>query len=802
MTEEKQTRLNPDCATGLTLEQVAKRIADGLANTYKNNKTKSYGRILKDNLLTFFNILNAALAVLVILTGYYRDLAFMIVIFGNLGIGIFQEIASKRTLDKLSLLVATKVTVVREGDEKTINATELVLDDIMLLKNGNQISADGIVRKGVLEVNESLITGEADSILKREGDFLYSGSYVVSGSAYVQVECVGEESFANKISSGVKVSKQHQSELKRSVNKILRIVSFIVIPMGLLMFLSQSFVHQMDISSNILATVSSMIGMIPEGLFLLTSMSLATSAIILAYKQTLVQDLYCIETLARVDMLCLDKTGTITKGEMHVSDIMPIDAEADYAEIVANLCSVLNDDNSTLNALNAYFGERQTKELHGVIPFSSARKYSGASFLNEGTYLIGAFEFIFEEGTYMGLRSQADAYAKTGNRVLVLAHSENLSVENEVPQGMKPLAFILITDIIRQEAPSTLRYFYEQGVGIKIISGDNAKTVMEVAKKAGVHNAEKYIDASILKTDEELAEATLNHTVFGRVTPDQKKKMILTLKENGHTVAMTGDGVNDVLALKEADCSIAMASGSDAAKNVSTMVLLDSNFSRMPEVVAEGRKVVNNIQRVATLFITKNIYAILLAVASILLLLNRYPFSPLQFTLISFITIGFPAFFLALEPNNTQVKGNFLVDVFAKSLPGGLCAILSILIVDNLGSSLNYSDTVIATMSLVLATAAGLWIVVKVSRPFSIGRKIILLATIAVFVVAMTVLADFFGIAMLTLQQWVILAIATAVMPLLMWVIEILLKKLFLKLENKSSLKKMRKRIQDIADGK
>ncbi len=795
-------RFAPEYNQGLTSAQAEQRAQEGLSNAYHNNKTKSYRKIFKDNLLTFFNILNAVLAGLVIATGYYKDLAFMIVIIANLAIGLFQEIASKRTLDKLSLLVAAKVIVIRNGQEIQINASELVLDDIMLLKSGNQISADGILQHGTLEVNESLISGESDVIVKHPGDFLYSGSYVVSGNAYAQVERVGEESFANQISSGMKVSQPHVSALKGSINKILRIVSFIVIPIGVLMFLRQGTIDDIGITGNILKTVAAMIGMIPEGLFLLTSMALATSAVILAYKQTLVQDLYCIETLARVDILCLDKTGTLTMGKMHVSDLVPIDADANYETILANLCGATQDDNSTITALRNKFGDAHDYPVAAVIPFSSARKYSGAVFSGHGTYLIGAFEFIFPNLQHPGLQKQSEAYSRAGNRVLVLAHSPAAPVEGQLPEGLEPLAFILITDILRPEAAAALQYFYDQDVDIKIISGDNAKTVMEVSKKAGVRHADRYIDASTLHTDEEIAAAMHQYTVFGRVTPDQKKKMILALKQEGHTVAMTGDGVNDVLALKEADCSVAMASGSDAAKNISTLVLLDSNFAHMPDIVAEGRKVVNNIQRVATLFITKTVYAILLALSTLLLLSSGYPFSPLQLTLISFVTIGFPAFFLALEPNNTRVKGNFLVNVFAKSLPGGICVILSILLVNFLSGFFGYSASVISTMCIMLATAAGLWVVLKVSRPFTIGRKIIFAATVGIFVLCITVLRGFFDIAALTPDEWLVLAIIIAAMPFLMKGIEWCVKRLFAHLHQKNRLQKMTDRLNDFAEKK
>lgn len=773
-------RFDPDYKTGLSSTQAKLRADEGLSNQYKNNKTKSYRQIFKDNLLTFFNILNAVLAAFIIFTGEYKELAFMIVILGNLGIGLVQEINSKRTLDKLSLLVAAKVLVIRDGAESQISAHDLVLDDIMLLKTGDQVSVDGILKHGSVEVNESLLSGESDTVMKHAGDYLYAGSYVVSGSAYARVERVGEESYANRISTGAKASTRRKSELRTDINKILRTVSFIVIPIGILMFLRQSTLPGVDLNQNIVWTVAAMIGMIPEGFFLLVSMALATSAVILAYKKTLVQDLYCIETLARVDVLCLDKTGTITEGNMCVEELIPIEKTIDSHRIIANIVGATADENSTITAIRDHFGSAQDFHLEHEISFSSARKYSGAVFQDEGTYIMGAFEFVFPGRTaeFPGLHKIVDAYAEQGSRVLVVAHSETAAVENELPAGLRPLALIRIADRVRKNAPEALRYFYEQGVDVKIISGDNPKTVAYVAQRAGVQGAENYVDATTLQTDAEIYAAVQKYSVFGRVSPAQKKQMMEALKQQGHTVAMTGDGVNDVLALKEADCSVAMASGSDAAKNISTLVLLDSDFSHMPEIVAQGRKVINNLQRVATLFITKTVYAIGLAIFSLMLLPYGYPFSPIQLTLLSFVSIGFPAFFMALEPNNTRIGGSFLLNVLKKSLPGGLCVLLSVVIVNLLSGVYDYTSGQVSTMCVVLATAAGLWVVGKVSRPFTRMRTIILLASIGIFAFAVLVMGWFFDIDMLTYQQWIILAILTAAMPFIMRLFEYIIERI------------------------
>lgn len=791
-------RFNPSASEGLSAQQVRERQAQGLTNAYNNVKTKSYGKIVKDNLLTFFNILNLILAVLVAMTGHYKDLAFMVLIVANTTIGLVQEIASKRTLDKLSLLVASTALVVRGGREENVPEGDVVLDDVMILHMGDQIVADAIVRDGSIEVNESLITGESDIITKRPGDYLYSGSFVVSGTGRAVVDGVGEHSFANRISSGVKHSKTHHSELRRSVNTILKIVGVIVIPVGLLMFWRQANIEGMGLDDNILRTVAAMIGMIPEGLFLLTSMALATSAVILAYKQTLVQDLYCIETLARVDVLCLDKTGTITEGKMHVANVVPLREGVEYEHLLGELAAASPDENSTMSAIRDRFHAELPADVVHVIPFSSARKFSGASFGGRGTYILGAYGFVFPAGGDEALKKQGEALAAEGNRVLVLAHSPETVSENELPSGLEPLCFVLIRDKIREDAAATLKYFYDQGVDLKIISGDSEQTVQKVAQEVGVKGASLAIDASTLKTKKELEQAVEKYHVFGRVTPDQKKEMVRALEHAGHTVAMTGDGVNDVLALREADCSVAMASGSEAAKNISTLVLLDSDFAHMPDIVLQGRKVVNNIQRVATLFITKTIYSVLLALFSITILASGYPFSPLQLTLIAFTTIGFPSFFLALEPNNARVKGNFLMNVFQRSLPGGVLVLLGVIFVDMFSAFYPCTPGEISTLCIIVTAWVGFIVVAKVSRPFTVIREVILIATAAVFVLCFVLLAWFFDISQLSWQQWTFIAILCAVCPVLMLLMEKAVHKLFEVLQHRNTWQQMERRLDEI----
>lgn len=765
----EKERFQTDCKMGLTDEQVKSRIDAGLTNNFNTNTTKSYRQIFKDNLFTFFNVLNLVFTVLIIMTGYIKELVFLLVVVGNLIIGIAQEIVTKKTLDKLSVIVAAKVDVVRNGKEYRINVADLVLDDIMQMKPGDQVCADGIILEGTVEVNESLITGEADVVVKSAGDFLYSGSFIVSGNAYTRVERVGMENYANKISYDAKASKKRTSELRTALNKILKVISIIIVPIGILLFLKQGLIVGLPIADNTVKTVGALIGMIPEGLILLTSISLATSAVILATRRTLVQDLYCIETLARVDVLCLDKTGTITEGKMHVEKVVNLDQTEHIDEILANMAGALQDDNATFHAVVEKFGKRFDHQVRSIVPFSSARKYSGVSFEQEGTYFLGAFEFIFPEG-YGDI--DTEQYAKEGCRVLVLAHSDTMDViDNKVPVGMKPLALLLITDRIRDDAAATLEYFEKQKVQLKIISGDSPVTVSAVARRAGMKEYDA-VDATTLKTPEDIEAAAKKYNVFGRVTPSQKKELIAALKKQGHTVAMTGDGVNDVLALKESDCSIAMASGSDAAKNIANLVLLDSNFATMPGIVNEGRKVINNIERVATLFITKTVYALLLALATVIFLDNSYPFTPLQLTLISFVTIGFPAFFLALEPNFAPIKKRFLLNILKKSLPGGLSVIIGILVVNILAGIFNYTPAAVSTMCMLLAVAAGMWVVAKVSVPFTTARKVIFGSAIGLFFLCLIFLSSFFDIAPISLPQAVVVLAITAVMPFMMKLVE------------------------------
>ena len=651
---------------GLTKEEVEERIKENKVNYDTSLPTKSIKTIVRENIFTLFNLINILLGVAVFCVGSYKNLLFLIVIFCNTAISIIQEINSKKAVDKLSILAQAKVNCIRDGEKQEIGINSIVLDDLLMLETGNQIVADSIILEGEVEVNESFITGESDVIYKRKGDTLLSGSFVVSGKCKAEVIHIGDENYTSKISSGAKYVKKVNSEIMKSLNGIIKIVSIAIVPIGILLFFNQLGLTENSFKNAVVNTVAAIIGMIPEGLVLLTSTVLAVSVIRLSKRKVLVQELYCIETLARVDTLCLDKTGTITEGRMEVNDIIEITkSKEELEEILSEIASASDDNNSTIEAIRTKYKNKQKWKVINKIPFSSQKKWSGVCFKDKGSYIIGAPEFVLRE-KYDEYKERIEKYSND-YRVIIVANSEGDFIEKELPDKLEVLGFVLISDVIRKEASKTLKYFKEQGVNIKIISGDNPITVSKIAKRADVENSEKYINMQEIKTKEQLEKAAKEYTIFGRVTPVQKKELVQALKKEGHTVAMTGDGVNDVLALKEADCSIAMASGSDATRNVAELVLLDSNFASMPEIVLEGRRTINNIERSATLFLVKTIYASILAI--IFLFVNMpYPFMPIQLTLISTVTIGIPSFVLALEPNKERIKGKFLRNVISRAL--------------------------------------------------------------------------------------------------------------------------------------
>lgn len=737
--------ITTDMEKGLTADEVQQRIDSGKINGDQNVKTKSVAQILRENIVTFFNFIFIVFAVLIcffidssekFLT-IVGNFGFLILIVFNALVGIVQELRAKHTIDKLSLISAPKAVVIRDGEQKEIAVKDIVLDDITVLASGSQICADSFVVEGSIEVNESLITGEPDAILKNVGDKIMSGSFVVSGNAKAQVEHVGMDNFATKISAGAKYFKKPNSEIWRSLMFIVKVMATILVPMGVMLFCVKYFAQENPeqaekiittlfgykinqyLSTTVLGTVATLIGMIPSGLVALSSTVFCVSVIRLSRHKTLAQDLYCIETLARVDVLCLDKTGTITEGTMDVNSIEPVKNReiAEIKQIIKNVTSALEDNNATINALRSYVADIDVScGAEQIVPFSSARKWSGAR-INGVSYVIGAPEFVFKKKTKT-LEKTTEEMAKKGYRVMVVASSKNKFADSELPSALKLESFIYITDKIRAEAPDTLRFFKHEGVTVKVISGDNPETVRAVAMRAGLEDCDNIIDMSTLTTEEEVYDAATKYTIFGRVLPDQKLMLVKALKKAGHTVAMTGDGVNDVLALKEADCSVAMASGSDAAKNVSSLVLLDSNFSSMPRVVAEGRRSINNLERSAALYIMKTVYNTLLALLFMVVTVPL-PFTPQNLTIMGAVTIGMPSVMLALEPNADRVTGRFLPKVLSNALPGGITVMLGAIavILCNRFFLTNLTDAQSQTVFIWVITFVGFLLLFKVSLP-------------------------------------------------------------------------------------
>lgn len=719
---------------GLNDTQIEERQLRGLTNYQDNSISKSYLKIFTSNIFTLFNLVNIFLVCLIIIfNGQLKNMLFAGIALVNLVIGIFQEIRSKRALDKLSLVSAPSIDVVRNGQIVSISTDQIVIDDVIILKQGSQIPTDCIVVGGECEANESLLTGEQDDIHKGLGDRLMSGSFVQAGTCKARVIAVGEDTYASKLMSEAKKFKKSKSELMRSINWIIRIATVIIFPLGIMMFFTNRK-YSPSISGAVTSTVSSVIGMIPEGLVMLTSIALALGIIRLAKKRTLVQDLYSIEALARVDVLCLDKTGTITEGTMQVENVHVYSSMCGSADdIMANMVKALGANNATFEACAEYFSSNETFKVTKLMPFSSARKWSGASFDGVGTFIVGAPEFVLKE-RYDTVERNVNEYAMQGFRVLVLVNTtEELKDSQMDTNQMSLIALIVLSDKIRSTAPATFDYFEQQGVELKVISGDNPLTVSKVAERAGLKNAEKYVDASVdLDTTEKIYEAVEKYTVFGRVTPSQKKELVAALKAHGHTVGMTGDGVNDVMALKEADCSIAMASGSDASRNVAQLVLLDSDFSALPSVVSEGRRVINNIERASSLFLVKTTFSAVLSLLLIIFQFATYPFEPIQLTLINALFVGVPSFILALEPNDRRVKGNFLSKVFKRALPAGLTVAFAIILVCWMYNDIGFDvSPQISTMSVFITASVSFIVLMQVCMPYT-KDKIFMLALLLV----------------------------------------------------------------------
>ena len=772
------TRYRPDHQTGLTAQQVQEHRMHGWTNQPVDPPSKTTKEIIQENVFTYFNLIFLVLAVLLCLVGSFRDLTFLPVIVLNTLIGIIQETRAKKVLDNLTMLNAPHAMVIRDGKKSQINAEDLVIDDIVIFEAGNQVCADAEVCAGEVQVNESLLTGESDEITKRKGDQLMSGSFIVSGQCHARLDKVGADSYISRLTLEAKAMQNtEQSEMIRSLDKLVKWVGVAIIPIGIILFI-QAFVFQGEgFRSSVTSMIAAVIGMIPEGLYLLASVALAVSSIRLAQKKVLLHDMKCIETLARVNVLCVDKTGTITENTMEVQDVIPTKEYEEgelrpLSELLGDFTAAQSSDNITMEAMKRYFKIASGKKAVAKTGFSSASKYSSVTF-EEASYVLGAPEFVLKE-QYENYEEAISAHASKGARVLVFGTAKEEPDGKPLKEAVTPLAYVLLANPIRQEAKETFTYFAERGVEVKVISGDNPLTVSEVAKEAGIAGAERYVDASTLHTEEEMRAAVLNNAVFGRVTPNQKRKFVQILKEEGKTVAMTGDGVNDVLALKDADCSIAMASGSDAAAQASQLVLLESDFSCMPEVVLEGRRVVNNIQRSASLFLVKNIFSFLLSLVSFVFMFT-YPLEPSQISLISMFTIGVPAFFLALEPNKNIIKGHFLTNVFLKALPAALTDVLAVGALVIFGRTFGVSSADISTAATMLLSIVGFMILYTISAPMNVLRSVILGGCIVGLLFCSIFLNDLFAITGMTtkcVMLFVVFAIATEpVLRYLTWLI-------------------------------
>lgn len=743
----RMERIAADPQSGLSAEQVKRRFAQGENNYKVESSTLSVPEIVRSNVCTYFNLVFAVIAVLLAIVGAWSDMLFLPIIVANTCIGIIQEVHSKKVLDKLSILNAPHAVVIRDGKRQEIPADQLVLDDIVEFSAGSQIPADAKVVSGELQVNESLITGESDEIEKREGDSLLSGSFVVSGKACARLEKVGKDSYISKLTlQATKSKKGEQSEMIRSLNYLIMVMGIIIIPIGIALFVQSFIYNEGTFHDSITGMVAAIIGMIPEGLYLLTSVALAVSSVRLAQKKVLIHDMKCIETLARVNVLCVDKTGTITEPGMHVYDFSVLDGadQLEISQMLADFVAAQEKDNATMEALKAHFSNGSGMRAREVYSFSSETKYSGAVMNDGKSYVIGAPEFVLR-GQFAQYQEQIATYSSKGYRVLVFAQYEGTLDRKPLTEPVLPLCFVMLANPIRKGAKETFTYFAENDVDIKVISGDNPLTVSVIAAEAGIVGAERFVDASTLKEKEDYYRAVEEYTVFGRVTPSQKRMLVQALKEHKKTVAMTGDGVNDVLALKDADCSVAMASGSEAASNVAQLVLLDSDFSRMPSVVAEGRRVVNNIERTAALYIVKNIFSMLLAIFSVILMLD-YPLEPSQVSLISMFTIGIPSFVLALEPNKDLIRGHFLTNVLVRALPAGLTDFIVVSGLVIFCREFQVDLDCLSTSCTILVAIVGFMILHRIARPMNTGHIVMLVGVIAGWILCMLFGGSFFGI--------------------------------------------------------
>ena len=744
---------------GLSQSEVDLRVSQGKVNISANLKTKSVKRIFYDNICTLFNLINVVLFIALLLVGSYKNMLFMGVVVGNIAIGIFQEIRSKISVDKLTILSEKKISVLREGKIIEISKENIVIDDILVFSRGSQIPADCVVCQGECKVNESLLTGESDLIPKQNNDELLSGSFIAAGKCYAKVTKVGADCYAAKINNEAKYIKKVNSQILKSFNFIIKLCTFILLPVGVCFFLRQFGVQGGDLQGTVVSTVAALVGMIPKGMILLTSSVLAVSIVRLSSKKVLVQEMYCIETLARVDVLCLDKTGTLTADEMTVTDV--ISFTDDESEIKTALASIVNSSdeiNATLYAIKDYVEGTTPLKCTSFVPFSSETKWSGGTFENKKSYIIGASEFVFsDKEKYADVFNKINEISQTV-RILALASTDTELKDGKLSDNLTPIALILIKDRLRDNVNETINYFKEQGVTLKVISGDSVKTVRNIAIDTGIEGAENAVDMSTITTDEELYEVAEKCNVFGRVTPVQKKKLVLALKKHGHSVAMTGDGVNDVLALKEADCSVAMASGSDAARNVSQLVLVNNDFASMPDVVAEGRRTINNLERSSSLYLVKTIYSVILSVFFIFFHMS-YPFEPIQLTLIGAFTVGLPSFVLALQPNKNIIKGNFTFNIISRALPAALCVIVNIIVIAIISPHFTISEAEFSTISVYMTALSCMLLVFRLSLPLNALRSVMLIVCSSAVVLGSIFFGQFFSLTALSFEGIVILVV-------------------------------------------
>ena len=791
--------LQADPAEGLSPQETKLRQSNGLSNIMPPSNTKSEGQIIKENVLTFFNLIFLVLALCLCLVGSFKNLMFLLVAVANTVVGSFQEIRAKRAVDKLTLVAAGTAKAIRSGQRVSVRTDQLVRDDIVEFAAGDQICADAVVRDGQLQVNESLLTGEADAILKNPGDTLKSGSFVISGRARVQLTHVGSESYAAKLAAEARRNvRSTKSEMMLSLTKLITVVGIALIPLGIILFLRHflSVFQGLPLRDSVESTVSALIGMIPEGLYLLTSVAIAASCLKLSRKRVLVQDMNCIETLAHVDVLCVDKTGTITEPTMEVTDVYPLNSERfsydDIEKILAAFYHGEEPDNETARAMGQQFAGETSWRAVKRMAFSSSTKWSGADFGENGSYVVGAPEFIMGD-RYDSIRSEAEPWSERGCRVLLLAAYDTVFDDGPLQSAhVAPIALVFLSNLLRPDAQETFRYFASQGVSVRVISGDNPITVAQVATRAGIENADRYVDATTLSTEQDFEEAVKYYTVFGRVTPEQKRYLVRAFQKQGHTVAMTGDGVNDVLALKDANCGIAMASGSQAASQVAQIVLLNSQFSAMPAIVAEGRRVINNIQRAASLFLVKNIFSF--ALTLLLLFIDMpYPLLPIQLSLISTFTIGIPSFFLALEPNYARVEGKFMRNVIRRAMPGGLTNLTIVLLAGFFTSTFGLSNEQLNTICVWVMSAVGLVTLYHVSVPFTRLRLAVLAGMTAAMLFSLLVIPAFFDLPALNASSALILVTLLLACPTVMRFFRVIFDKRVAKLDL-APAKKQKKR--------